>query len=102
MDLHMIITILSALASVTVVATFLSTRRRSAMDEGKRLEQMEQMRRDIEKAWARVHDQEQKLAKHDTDVGQIVTNLGHVLKAIERLETKIDKHLETHVLEVGA
>ena len=72
------------------------------MEEGRRNEQIEQLKRDIERARDSVADLERRLGVRDIDVGKIVTKLSALIKAVDSMSAKIDRHLEAHASEAGA
>lgn len=69
------------------------------MEEGKRNEQIEQLKRDLARAHDRVEALEHRLGERDIDVGKIVTKLSALLKAVDGMSAKIDRHLEAHAAE---
>lgn len=90
MTLHVAIAILSALASITVVVTFFGTRRAAAVADGKRQEQFDQVRRELDRAMEKIHILETRMSDGDLSVAEIKTDIKHVLFALARLEKKID------------
>jgi len=96
MNVDGIVPVISILASLAVITTFLGTRRRAVMEEGRRQQEMDQLKLDVARAWSRVQELEIKLHTSDMSVREIVTHIQHVLTAIERLEGKLDTHLSAH------
>jgi predicted RNase H-like nuclease (RuvC/YqgF family) len=94
MSLTLLIAIISGLASLAAIATFLGNRRRAAMDEGKRQQIVEQIRQNLDRARERIREIENKLSTTEGDMRELKADVKHVLDAIERLEGKLDRHIE--------
>ena len=94
MTLTLIIAGISALASLAAVATFLGNRRRAAMEEGARKQIIAQIRCDLDRAYAKIHDIEGKFTEAAGDMRELKTDVKHILAAIVALGEKLDRHVE--------
>ncbi len=94
MTLTLVIAVLSALASLTAIATFLTKRRRAAMEEGRRQQIVEEIRKDLDRAHVKIRDLECRVSDASGDMRELKTDVKHILDAIKSMETKLDRHLE--------
>jgi uncharacterized protein YhaN len=94
MTLTLAISVISALASLTAIATFLGKRRRAAMEEGKRQQIVEQLRCDLDHAQADLRDLERRLSGASGDMRELKSDVKHILEAIESMASKLDRHIE--------
>ncbi len=94
MTLTLVISGISALASLTAILTFLGKRRRAAMEEGKRQQIVEQIRKDLDRTLADIRGLENKLADTTGDMRELKGDVKHILEAVDNMAKKLDRHLE--------
>jgi hypothetical protein len=85
--------ILAVLVSVAALITFAISRYKAAIEEGKHLETVEQLRRDLSAAYDKIHQLESITHNRDMIVGEIKADLKHVRDGLKRIEHKLDQHL---------
>jgi len=94
MTLTLVIAGISALASLTAIATFLGKQRRVAMEEGKRQQILFDLRKDLDRAQKDIRELEDRLSNASGDMRELKSDVKHILDAIENMSKKLDRHLE--------
>lgn len=90
---------LAMLVSVSTIATFFVARKRAAIEEGMHLRDVQQLRIDLDKAHTKIRELTERLQGSVVDMAKIATNIDNLLQAVNRIETKLDKHIGAHALE---
>lgn len=79
---------------VTVLFNFGVTRRKAAMEAGRKEEQMEQLKKDLDHAFEKIHALEDGRHVTETALVEIRTILTNIKESLDRLSTKFDRHCE--------
>jgi hypothetical protein len=95
-DLALIVAVTALIGNVLSFIRFGSFARDKAIEEGRRHETMEQLRRDLVAAHDKIRILEKGHGEMEGDIIEIKSDLKHIIKAIERLEKKLDEHLVSH------
>lgn len=85
--------VLAVLVSLAALITFAISRYRAAIEEGKHLATIDQLRADLTAAYEKIHKLETITHERDVIVGEIKADLKHVLEGLRRIEHKLDVHL---------
>jgi len=88
-----IASVLAILVSIVAIFGFILSRRQAAIEEGKHLENIQQLLREHDQLNAKIYDLESRGHVRDVDVGEIKTNIEHLLEAVRRIELKLDEHI---------
>lgn len=94
-----IATLMAVLAIAGHVLSFLrfgSLAKERAVAEGKHLETIDQLRRDLDRAYEKIRMLEGTTNTTEGDIIEIKNDLKHIIKAIERMEKKFDSHIDGH------
>lgn len=83
-------TVVAILVGLSALVTFWTTRRRAVLEEGKKAQEVEQLKRDLDRAHEKIRQIEIKLTSAEGDMRELKTDVKHILAAINRLEQKID------------
>lgn len=94
MSVALAVAIASGLASLMAIFTFLGNRRKAIMEEGKRQQIVEHIRADLGLAHDKIRDIELKIYSTEGDMRELKNDVKHILNALERLEGKLDSHIE--------
>lgn len=85
--------ILAFLVGLTALLGFILSRRQAAIEEGKHLESIQQLRRDLDQANVKIRELEDGSHGRDVSVGEIKANIERLLEAVRRIESKLDDHI---------
>lgn len=86
---------LAAIIGAMVAFSQLNTMKRNTqMDEGKRRQEAEQIKRDLDDAKARLAHLEAESRESQIDIAEIKTDVKHILKALSVIEEKLDRQKE--------
>ena len=96
LNFALIISIMSALVSMSALYKFYDARRRDAMAEGARQEQAKQRQESIQRAFERIGELERSDRKSSEGIIEMRGDIKHILAAVERLERKLDEHIVSH------
>ncbi len=87
---------LGDVAAVTAIFValvgWLLTWRKAAMNEGKHLEEITQIKKDLNDAWEKIHLLESGGNLTAVALAEIKTTLKFILESVGRLETKLEAH----------
>lgn len=81
------------LVSVTAIVAFLVSRKKAAIEEGKQLKEVEQLRADLDRAHEKIRDLTIKVHAGDVSLASIGTDVKNLLEATKRIEAKLDGHI---------
>lgn len=91
----------SLAAAVVAVVVGLSTlysfgvsRRKAAMEEGKKDERFQQMAKDLERAFDKIRTLESANHVSDKSLGEIKIMLANIKESLDKLSEKFDRHCE--------
>ena len=96
-DMAFILSILAILGSLLNFWKFGTAVKERALAEGKHLETIDQLRRDLDRAYEKIRTLECDTGKVEGDIIEIKNDIKHMLKAVERMEVKLDGHIDAHV-----
>lgn len=96
-DLSTILAVLAIAGNILSFIRFGSMAKEKAVAEGKHLETIDQLRRDLDRAYEKIRTLETAKGETEGDIIEIKNDLKHIIKAIERLEKKLDGHIDNHV-----
>ncbi len=85
--------IVALVVSLLAIAGFLIARRKAAIEEGKHLADVQQLRRDLDQARAKIHALEDASHERDLVTTEIKADVKHLLEAVTRIEGKLDGHI---------
>jgi len=88
-----IASLLALLVSAIAIIGFVVARRKSAIEEGKHLETVQQIKRDLDHAYDKIHDLEKAFNERDVALAGIKADVKNVLDAVRRIEAKLDGHI---------
>jgi len=82
---------LSILVALAAIAKFFDLRRHTVLDEGRRREVIEQLRRDLDHAYEKVRELERDNKKTDRMMVEMKTDIKHILKSLDEIKEKLEK-----------
>jgi uncharacterized protein YlxW (UPF0749 family) len=88
-SIELIIPWVSLIVGLIAVASFATQRKKAAMDEGRRLADIGQLRKDLDRAFEKVHALEASRSCTDIDIAELKTDMKHVIAALERIENRL-------------
>jgi archaellum component FlaC len=91
MELHLILPWLSLAVGVIAISRFYFDRWDRAVEEGKMRGEIEQLRKDIDSAYAKMRDMENVARCVDVDIASIQSDIKHILSALVRIENKLEQ-----------
>ena len=83
--------IVGFLVGISTLITFVSNRRKSAVEEGKRLACMEEIRRDLDHAYEKIHSLEKNEKETDKVLTEMRTDIKHILRALENVQSSLER-----------
>lgn len=81
---------LSIMMALIAIVKFFDLRRQTVLDEGRRHEVIEQLRRDLDHAYEKVHSLEGDSKKMDRLMAEMKTDIKHILTAIQEIKEKLE------------
>jgi len=88
-----IASMVALIVSVLAIVTFIVARRKTAIEEGKHIQTVEQLQKDLERAYAKIRLLEDVSHERDVMTGEIKADVKHLLEAVKRIEAKLDGHI---------
>jgi hypothetical protein len=79
--------------SILAIVTFLATRRKTAIEEGKHLKTVEQLGKDLNNGHAKIRQLETVSHEQDVTIAEIKSDLKYLVGAVNRIEGKLDERI---------
>ena len=86
----MIIPWLSISASLMAVYGFYNQRRTNAVDQGKKQQEIIQLKVDLDRAFVKLHALEESSKATDNDIVGLSRDVKYILASLERIERKLE------------
>jgi 5-bromo-4-chloroindolyl phosphate hydrolysis protein len=86
-----IISVLSIIVSLIAIFNFLSQRRRAAMEEGKKDNEIEQMRKDLDRAHEKIRTLENCNAVNDKDIALMKRDIEYIKVSVDEIKEILNK-----------
>jgi hypothetical protein len=87
-------TLVSLIVGCTAIYNFSLARRQAAMAEGKRMQEQDQIRRDLDRAYEKIRVLETGGQTTALELVEIKTTLKYIRESIERMESKLNHHCD--------
>lgn len=87
---------LAILAGLIGAAGWLDSRRKAAMKDGEQKKAIDQLEADLNRAHEKLRSLEERVRTTEGDGREMKADMKHILDSIERMEKKLDRHMEIH------
>jgi len=81
---------LSLALGVIAIYKFAESKRERAMQEGRRQQEIEQLRKDLTNAHDKIRDLEKETRCFDLDLTEVKSDVKHILSVLEKIERKLE------------
>jgi len=87
----------SMIVALIAIYNLSSTKRKAAVEEGKRQQEIFQMEKDLERAFEKIRSLEHGNHTTSNTLTEIQTTLRYIKETVDRLAIKLDKHCDERV-----
>jgi len=89
--ISMVFGFMGFVVGITTLLTFASNRRKTAVEEGKHLATIEELRRDLDHACDKIRTLENEARENDKRLAEMQTDIKHILKTLEEVKRALNK-----------
>ena len=90
MDITLVLPWLSLALGAIAIYKFAESKRINAMQEGRRQQEVEQLRKDLTSAHDKIRDLEKEHRCFDIDLAEVKSDVKHILVLLEKIEKRLE------------
>jgi septal ring factor EnvC (AmiA/AmiB activator) len=90
MDITLVLPWLSLALGVIAIYKFAESKKERAMQEGRRHQEIEQLRKDLTNAHDKIRDLEKETRCFDLDLAEVKGDVKHILLVLEKIEKRLE------------